>query len=45
MGAGGIRKLAFGVVSAGKGEIQLQLRREWETGPPQQSLTIPYDVT
>ena len=43
-GGGGIRTLRFGVVAAGDGRLKLQLRREWETAMPQQSLEIPYQV-
>ena len=42
VGGGGIRTLRFTVVSAGSGKIELQLRRQWEVGAPQQSISIAY---
>jgi len=44
MGAGGTRMLKFGVISAGNGEVKLQLRREWETATPQASIDIKYQI-
>lgn len=43
-GGGGTRTLRLGAVAKGNGVIRLQLRREWESSPPQQSLEIPYQV-
>lgn len=43
-GGGGTRILKLGAVATGNGVIRLQLRREWESSPPQQSLEVPYEV-
>ena len=43
-GSSGVRTLKFTPLSVGKGTVMLELRREWETGAPQQSVTIAYEA-
>jgi len=43
-GAAGTRILRFRAVSLGSGVVRLQLRREWESSPAQQTVEIPYEV-
>jgi inhibitor of cysteine peptidase len=43
-GGGGTRILKLGAVAKGNGAVRLQLRREWESSPPQQSFEVPYQV-
>jgi inhibitor of cysteine peptidase len=43
-GGGGVRTLKFGVVAPGSGEVRVQLRREWESAAPQQSLVVLYQA-